>query len=415
MKTRICLFLMMLLSASGIGQNIIPVDEKEPESGATAGAIKVLEMAEAKLATITSVEANVINTMVSELYGNETLYKGQLKFNYDPKTKNILSTWYKSEQTLKSKENHFEGIVIGKTTTEADHLTKKVRVGDYPMISPKARIRSSLHKVYWDKTFFDGMKDYTKKTGYERLKRKYTTMLEAIEEVDGKQYYVIKNRAITEHLDISRYYFGVEDGYYYGSTLEVGKGIDHKITKTWISDLKINTKLPEVFELDIPADYIVTRPTKSREIPEPLKVGTMAPNWVLKDSKGQVRKLTDFRGEIVLLDFWATWCGSCKANMPKIEKLHKSYKDKGLRILGVLAMDSKREEAAKKYFESKGYTFDLIFGNKEMDKTYGLPHLPTYIIIDREGKVVYNSVTSKSYITNSTKYEYWSNLVEEYL
>ena len=120
-----------------------------------------------------------------------------------------------------------------------------------------------------------------------------------------------------------------------------------------------------------------------------LKVGDMAPNFSLKASDGKTYKLSDFKGKTVVLDFWAMWCGPCKKKMPKIQKLHDLYQKKNVEVIGMLAMNPGAEKMAKTYFTKKNYTFKLLYGNNKLTEDYGLQFLPTVIVIDKNGKIVY--------------------------
>lgn len=122
---------------------------------------------------------------------------------------------------------------------------------------------------------------------------------------------------------------------------------------------------------------------------EGLKLGDDAPDFSLTASDGQTYKLSDFRGKTVVMDFWATWCAPCKKKMPKIQELHDLYSEDGVEVLGMLAMNEGAEDRAKKYFSDKGYSFKLIYGNKQLTSDYGLKFLPTVIVVNGDGKIVY--------------------------
>ena len=120
-----------------------------------------------------------------------------------------------------------------------------------------------------------------------------------------------------------------------------------------------------------------------------LKLGDQAPNFELQASNGETYKLEDFKGKVVIMDFWAMWCGPCKKKMPKIQKLHEAYNKMGVEVLGMLAMNPGAEDKAKAYFAENNYNFKLIYGNDLLTKDYGLMFLPTVIVVDKQGKIVY--------------------------
>ncbi|WP_136468621.1 peroxiredoxin family protein [Flagellimonas onchidii] len=142
---------------------------------------------------------------------------------------------------------------------------------------------------------------------------------------------------------------------------------------------------------------------------ETLKVGDTAPNFELQASNGNTYNLSDFKGKMVVLDFWAMWCGPCKKKMPKIQELHKTYNKKGVEVLGMLAMNSGAEDKAKAYFNDKGYSFKLIYGNDQLVKDYGLMFLPTVTVIDQKGVILYHSTKP-----NPNEYEDIVKLIKEH-
>ena len=123
--------------------------------------------------------------------------------------------------------------------------------------------------------------------------------------------------------------------------------------------------------------------------PPPLavKAGDAAPEFALKDLDGKEVTLASLKGKVVLLDFWATWCGPCKAAMPTIQKLSEEYKAKDVVILGVNTWEQKKD-GAKDYMASKKYTYGCLLNGDDLAKAYGISGIPTLVIIGKDGKVV---------------------------
>lgn len=120
--------------------------------------------------------------------------------------------------------------------------------------------------------------------------------------------------------------------------------------------------------------------------------GPMAPDFSLRDLSDQAVSLSDFRGRVVLLDFWATWCPPCRMSIPELVKLQDKYRDDGLEILGI-SLDDPQNELGRylKEFKEK-YKINyriLLFNNKIMQDYFGMesPAIPTMFVIDRDGKI----------------------------
>ncbi len=118
-----------------------------------------------------------------------------------------------------------------------------------------------------------------------------------------------------------------------------------------------------------------------------LKVGDPAPELVSTLLDGSPIRLSDYRGRVVLLDFWATWCGPCIAELPNVKRVYQKYHDRGLEILGI-SLDSDRKALAD-FVKKEGLTYPQVFDGKawqtEIAKAYGVWSIPSVFLIDREG------------------------------
>ena len=114
------------------------------------------------------------------------------------------------------------------------------------------------------------------------------------------------------------------------------------------------------------------------------KLSGKAANFTLKSRTGKNIKLSELRGEVVMLNFWASWCGPCRKEMPLLEKIHKKYKKLGFTLLGVNVEQDTR--AAKRYLKDVKVSFPILFdpANKT-SKLYNVSAMPTTILIDRNG------------------------------
>ena len=115
----------------------------------------------------------------------------------------------------------------------------------------------------------------------------------------------------------------------------------------------------------------------------------LAANFSLPDANGVPVALAGYRGRVVLLNFWATWCGPCKIEIPWFIEFNKSYRDRGFAVLGV-SLDDDGWKSVKQYVTEKKMDYPVMVGNDQVSRSYGgIDSLPTTFIIDRDGGIAF--------------------------
>ncbi len=137
-----------------------------------------------------------------------------------------------------------------------------------------------------------------------------------------------------------------------------------------------------VVESEEPAEEPVTPPQEVTTKESEFASGKPAPDFTLKNLDGEEVSLSDYRGKIVLVNFWATWCGYCDMEMPDLQKLDDENED--LVVLAVDVMEDKN--TVEKYIKDGGYTFDVVLDEDgNISQTYLVSGYPTSYFIDPEG------------------------------
>ncbi|MDJ0749749.1 MAG: TlpA disulfide reductase family protein [Woeseiaceae bacterium] len=116
--------------------------------------------------------------------------------------------------------------------------------------------------------------------------------------------------------------------------------------------------------------------------------GQTAPDFALKSSTGENMRLSEHRGDVVMVNFWATWCGPCRQEMPLLDELYQRYSRVGFNLLGVNIDDDSRR--AMQMIDELGVNFPVLFdASKQVSELYDVDAMPVTVIIDREGTVRY--------------------------
>jgi cytochrome c biogenesis protein CcmG/thiol:disulfide interchange protein DsbE len=168
------------------------------------------------------------------------------------------------------------------------------------------------------------------------------------------------------------------------SVIGVGSALACALLWTGCSDFgpvkpaaKVETKVEtKAAETQAPAQFDLNR-----------AVGWPMPEFKLKDADGQTVHPADYKGKVVLLDFWATWCGPCKVEIPWFMDFERQFKDQGFAVVGV-SMDEDGWTVIKPYVQNMKMNYRILLGNDDVGAAYGgLDSLPTTLLIDRQGKI----------------------------
>lgn len=144
-------------------------------------------------------------------------------------------------------------------------------------------------------------------------------------------------------------------------------------------------------------------PTATRYALPPAEVSGVAPGFSLADMNGRQVSLSDFRGKVVILDFWATWCPHCRREIPDFIKLQSEYGSKGVQIVGI-ALD--QPEKVRAFVQDNGMNYPVLLGTDEVSSRYGgVESIPTTFIIDKAGRIAakYEGFRSKETFESQIK------------
>ncbi|GIU74421.1 MAG: hypothetical protein KatS3mg004_1508 [Bryobacteraceae bacterium] len=126
----------------------------------------------------------------------------------------------------------------------------------------------------------------------------------------------------------------------------------------------------------------------------------LAPDFELKDVNGKTIRLSDYRGQVVLLNFWATWCGPCKIEIPWFVEFQRTFKDRGFTVIGV-SVDEDGWEAVRPFLAARQVNYPVVIATPEVETRYGgVEALPMSFLIDRDGRIASTHVglvTKKTY------------------
>lgn len=125
---------------------------------------------------------------------------------------------------------------------------------------------------------------------------------------------------------------------------------------------------------------------RQKKVMKLLDVGETAPDWQLTDAGGQAHSLSSYRGQVVVMDFWATWCLPCAKVMPRMQKLHEKLSNRGVVVFGI---NSWENGDAVALMTTKGYSYGLLLKGEKIAEAYKVTTLPVVYIVGLDGKIIY--------------------------
>ncbi len=113
----------------------------------------------------------------------------------------------------------------------------------------------------------------------------------------------------------------------------------------------------------------------------------VAPDFSWQTKDGKIVHLSDLKGKVVLLDFWATWCGPCRMTIPHVEALYKKYKDKGVVVIGINLDGPSKRAVVSQFIKEHGITYTVVGDNGTVAQEYGATSIPRFFFIDKHGRI----------------------------
>jgi thiol-disulfide isomerase/thioredoxin len=136
--------------------------------------------------------------------------------------------------------------------------------------------------------------------------------------------------------------------------------------------------------------WIPTSPLRAADLAPD---GPPAPAWTLKDLDGHDVSSAQFKGKVVIVDFWATWCVPCIGEIPGYVELQKKYGPQGLVIVGIAYRDPKGPAHVKAFAAQKGMNYTLVMGDETVAEAFGgIDGIPSTFLINRQGRIVHHKI-----------------------
>ncbi len=139
----------------------------------------------------------------------------------------------------------------------------------------------------------------------------------------------------------------------------------------------------------VPEDVVLSD-YEPYQAPEPLPEGSLAPDWSLPTINGDLVRLSDLKGNVVMLDIFYKGCAPCCAAMPFLQSLHEKYQDKGFIMIGIDPIDDPVKDEMADFLAKRGITYTVLFAERNFSDYYRIEGYPTMLLLDREGNILMN-------------------------
>ncbi len=119
------------------------------------------------------------------------------------------------------------------------------------------------------------------------------------------------------------------------------------------------------------------------------QVGNKAPHFELTDPQGNTHRLSDYLGQVVVLDFWGTWCAPCRRVMPALQSIHEKYHERGVNMIGISCNEPPQGDPVG-FMAKNNYDYGLLLDGEKVTKFYGVTGYPTLMVIGVDGEILYS-------------------------
>jgi len=297
---------------------------------------------------------------------------------------------YKAHLTMINEYGSFESIYRISEAFSIDHNEKKVTYNDTPQENEITFINGNIIESLVSNSYAKGI-DFAK---YQED----SVSIEFVDFSKSKEHWHIKltypdNEEVRDM--ITQLWFNKKTFLLEKSQTELIFQDMLQYTRSEYSNIIINSPDIEdhIANFTPPEDYTFENYSPmTEEDRELLPLGSTPPDFELSDINGNLYKLSDLKGKVVLIDFWYMSCHPCLMSLPHLQELYEKYSDQGFILLGINSTDSDVKENLKNFLEKRNITYPVLLAERELDKSYNVTGYPTMYILDKSGKIVYAEI-----------------------